>query len=377
MNIPKLLYVGLVIRSLSEGSETVGFIIDADKQHTKEFEKRKASVDKWRRPSGTYQKDGGFKFIENKPQTGFKIVTNVRRYTTKNVVWRVAHPEGFEFEISSENFCDLIETNTIINGEFQEQMFFTKNRQLISKNTKLYTEALKEEKTKSNIKTKSKEIAYGDILQNKETGSLYIYYGRPHIYGFSYKGYSKLPLLPSSSKKTYIIQKLGIMERYDISSNIDFDFDIVQNMDVIPLTPSQLYDELLRQNTDLIYVGDKPTKKENIKIEYVSLTKDQFMEGKGNLGKDFFVIEKNNQKYIIENFVATFKNAFPYSYREDIRTFKELSFYHKTKDEIKALNFRCFLFKNNNFVNPVCTELYTTLSHKDEDLKFYNLKFTF
>ena len=50
---------------------------------------------------------------DNVPLIGFIISDMVRRYQTKNVLWRVIDPRGFELELSSDNMNYLIQENGI------------------------------------------------------------------------------------------------------------------------------------------------------------------------------------------------------------------------------------------------------------------------
>lgn len=68
------------------------------------------------------QPDPAVYVMDNVLKGGFKIARNVRRagyFGSGNVVWRVVHPDGFEFEISSENLESIIEETDIIGGVIQ------------------------------------------------------------------------------------------------------------------------------------------------------------------------------------------------------------------------------------------------------------------
>lgn len=59
------------------------------------------------------------RLIVNEPIEGFSIQRSVSRYGTSNKVWRVLDPRGFEFEISSATFEDLVLQGMIIKGVIQ------------------------------------------------------------------------------------------------------------------------------------------------------------------------------------------------------------------------------------------------------------------
>lgn len=99
------------------------------------FQKRKDTADYWasrkicyiRNTEGNIQLDANRNYItepdipsriiDNIPQAGFRICDMRRRSTTSNVVWRVAEPNGFEVEISSQNLNSIIqEMGIMANG---------------------------------------------------------------------------------------------------------------------------------------------------------------------------------------------------------------------------------------------------------------------
>lgn len=53
---------------------------------------------------------------DNIPLTGFKVVNTVSRWSTSNKWWRILDPRGVLFELSTEAFNELIQNNTVSNG---------------------------------------------------------------------------------------------------------------------------------------------------------------------------------------------------------------------------------------------------------------------
>lgn len=203
MKIPEKFYVSRNYRSTEE---VLGFMVVADAEHTKAFEKKKATADRW--SNGKLPAI----YVDNKPKTGFQIVTNVSRYSTSNVVWRVLHPEGFEFEITSHNFCDLIQTSTVIDGAIQEELFFTENRMLVSSKTKLYAELIKQEEKKEQQKELISEFVPGDKFKfagewaTSYKNNEYLYCGSYHMLVMN----KNKPLcIPEKSSKKEVIMNLA------------------------------------------------------------------------------------------------------------------------------------------------------------------------
>lgn len=145
MNIPEKFYVARCFRGTDQ---VLGFMVVADKEHTKAFQKKKEAADRWARGTNTME---GI-YVDNKPTSGFSIVTNVSRYSTSNVVWRICHPEGFEFEITSTNMCDLLANNTLINGVFQDEMFFNESRELLNAKTAIFSKMQEKQEEKQTLK---------------------------------------------------------------------------------------------------------------------------------------------------------------------------------------------------------------------------------
>ncbi len=98
--------------------------------------KRKESIDYWaNRVSRVYELDANGDVIQvpygqsykmepkippqifkNEPLNGFRLVNMVRRYETKNVLWRIEDPRGFQLELSSDNLSYLITEQGIGKG---------------------------------------------------------------------------------------------------------------------------------------------------------------------------------------------------------------------------------------------------------------------
>lgn len=233
MGIPSKLYVA---RRAYGAEEVVGFMVVADKEHTKEFEKKKKSADSW---AGA----GNMPItISNEPRTGFQMVTNVSRYRTKNVLWRVRHPEGFEFEITSDNMCDLLATNTVINGVFQEELFFTESKQLVNTKTELFADMIKREEKVQNRKEAAKSLYEGAGFfvkahwgTKKETPEQYVYCGKYHAMCVN----KIKPLLqPTKSTLVHIVHNISTGQ-----------YCLRTSMDNLEFTTSEFLDKKIDRST--------------------------------------------------------------------------------------------------------------------------------
>lgn len=206
MKLPEKFYV---TRNYRSTEEVLGFMVVADAEHTKSFQKKKETADRWARGSKVDPI-----YIDNIPKFGFQIVTNVSRYSTSNVVWRVLHPEGFEFEITSHNFCDLIQTSTVIDGAIQEELFFTENKMLVSSKTRLYADLIKQEEKKEQQKELISAFVQGDKF--KFEGDMGVSYKSEYLYCGSYHmlvmNKNKPLCIPEKSSKKEVVMNLSTGE---------------------------------------------------------------------------------------------------------------------------------------------------------------------
>lgn len=219
MAIPNKFYV---TRNYRGTEEVLGFLVVADAEHTKAFQKKKETADRW-----ASQSKLGPIYVNNVPLTGFQIVTNVSRYSTSNVVWRIYHPDGFEFEITSDNFMDLIQTSTINEGAIQEELFLTDNKKLVSTKTKLFAKEIAQEEKKATQSELLASLAEGDIFEmaddnfRKSNPAQYQYCGKYHVLVMNK---TKPLCIPEKSSRKEVIQNLSTGE-YIIRTKIS-DYDI-------------------------------------------------------------------------------------------------------------------------------------------------------
>lgn len=149
--------------------------------------KRMATADRW----ASY---GKIKInpviVENTNLCGFKIIGEISRSATSNVVWRIEDPRGFELEISSGNMFDLLIDTVIDNGEIMSPCIWARNgsqNHLVSINSELYKEFVQSDKRKRSKRITLKNIKPGWTVQF-ENGESGIYLGTFHILSSSYDG---------------------------------------------------------------------------------------------------------------------------------------------------------------------------------------------
>lgn len=141
--------------------------------------KRKATVDAWAKPGhyGTVKAIPS-KSFENKPMTGFKMGRSVKHgggWGQGNVKWRIEDPRGFELEISSPNFAQIIGVSTLENGEILEKCVWGRlgaDNILIPVSSDVYKAAeANTERLNKSASLKDLKPGYRCIMQNGDEGT--------------------------------------------------------------------------------------------------------------------------------------------------------------------------------------------------------------
>ena len=180
--------------------------------------KRKETVDAWTREND-YQTVHGAdgrcerikverpeelksQIVKNIPREGFKLAEEIRRtyWGGGNVVWRIEHPDNYEFEISSANLARIVtEVGIEKGGLIPGKCIFGrlgKDNILIPEGSELWEKAYKDaEKIEQRSKVVStNDVTFGSICQLKAGEGIYLghYYvtrlTRPsfdRVYGYS------------------------------------------------------------------------------------------------------------------------------------------------------------------------------------------------
>lgn len=293
--VPSKFYVTRVYRS---AEEVLGWMVVADKEHTKAFETSKKKADQWATPYRNSQNPAMEPiYVSNEPRKGFRMVTNVSRYSTSNVVWRIMHPDGFEFEITSDNLCDLLETNTIIEGEFQDELFFTHNKKLVNQKTKLFAGLIEQEQHKKAEAEKARELEIGDTVRmvhefsNNYRPTLtwdYVFCGKMHVISniknnigeLTEKSTLRFILKDQKDGRYYAVSKM--FDGFTVTGHVDgIDRELVvqemnEQIKTIHETVSSeiYYDNYVPHYISAACVNLKPFKREDLKMEYIEVPLD-------------------------------------------------------------------------------------------------------
>ena len=152
----------------------------------KAFDKRKSTVDSWASSGGYYgqnvaQNKLPAQTYDNKPLIGFKMGRSVRHgygWGQGNVKWRIEDPRGFELEITSPNFAQIISFCTIQEGEILEECIWARmgnENVLVPVNSDVYENAIKNtERMSKSASLKDLKIGDSVVMHNGDQG---IYYG--------------------------------------------------------------------------------------------------------------------------------------------------------------------------------------------------------
>lgn len=249
ITIPKQFYVGLRKQIVYGGEEVnpipLGFATPYDDAHTKAFVKRKETVDDWvDQYSGTYDsatreftkipRDLEPKIIDNTPLEGFKIAEDIRRiyWGGGNVVWRLVHPLGFEFEIPSSNLARIIDCTTIINGVIQGKCLLGRDKAqnlLLPEGSEPYKEAY-DNTIRVAKKVNIKDVKPGDIVilkDGREVTYLGLYYtvsaglGQDRHFGSGSSYYDNTYKLANIAKRYFFYEPLteAVKDKFKIYDN--------------------------------------------------------------------------------------------------------------------------------------------------------------
>lgn len=369
-----------VARQKRSKDEVLAFMVVADKEHTKAYIKDRDRAESWATPyHKSYEKLESI-FIDNNPKTGFKLVTNVSRYSTSNVVWRIMHPEGFEFEITSDNLCDLLDTNTIIEGEFQEELFFTHTKKLVSIKTKLFSEMIKKEEDKKNNKQKSNELQPGTTIkisiknryfpEDETKNTTYdnlLYYGKFHTCN---NNKNKPMLITNKSTSRPVVFDLSIgkfrtfteLPPFEIIDNeiktIDRENTILLLNEQIRLEnfaiPLYYQDSYIPNEILPVFFNEKPYNYSDLKLKFESVSSSEVLNICYNK-----VYKSTNHRifgFYFENKTTKYHN---YHYESEKR-----SDYERDDTDLKTAGFLGELITHieDNGLPVISTDIY---SHKD------------
>lgn len=183
--------------------------------------KRMESVDSWARgnlrvydyETRTYREEQPIpsRIYDNSPLEGFIVGDSVNhggRWGNSRDKWRVEDPRGFELEITSGNFEEIISSCTIIEGKIQEPCIWARMGALnilVPTHIDLYQKALKNTEV-SKKKASIKDAKPGDLvtLQNGVEG---IYMGYFYVLTTKQTGQSSfVNALAVTSNKKYVFK---------------------------------------------------------------------------------------------------------------------------------------------------------------------------
>lgn len=236
IKFPEKHYVGFSART--HESLPVGFMTPWGTD--KAFDKRKTTVDNWASktlPAQTY---------DNVPLSGFRLVRNVRHsygWGSGNVKWRVEDPRGFELEISSPNFQQILSRCVLEEGEILSPCIWARlgnENVLVPVNSDIYQQTLIN--TQRMAKSVSlRDVSIGDEVVMKN-GQKMIYMGNFHPVVCCYDDYSTGSAPTCREKKKHLFYD-GKAALHFIGSPKIAEINKTAN----PKTSSQSFAELIQK----------------------------------------------------------------------------------------------------------------------------------
>ena len=258
--IPKQLYVTIQYRQDAK-EDLLGFASPYTKDAT--FDKRKSTQDNWAYGYGVQVKideddgieltgkgrQGGYgnmevdaatifmsncapRIMNNEPREGFTIAKSVRRHGwngSGNVKWRITDPQGFDLEISSENFARVIDCATLENGVIKGACVWGrtgKDNTLLPVASDVYQSAAVHTE-RVNTKISLKDVQVGDTVEIigsriDQDDCTFVYYGKMHFafyernYGYRTNDASDSYILKSIDR--YLVQAVSSGKYYAMTS---------------------------------------------------------------------------------------------------------------------------------------------------------------
>jgi hypothetical protein len=110
------------------------------------------------------------RIVNNEPQEGFQLAKSVRRHGWSgagNVMWRITDPRGFDLEISSENFANILNCCVLDQGQIQGKCVWGRmgaKNVLLPENSEPYQEALRHTR-KVSKQVNLRDVRRGDIIE--------------------------------------------------------------------------------------------------------------------------------------------------------------------------------------------------------------------
>ena len=204
--------------------------------------------------------------------------------------------------------CDLIANNTIVNGEFQDEMFFNHSRELINAKTKTYAKMVEKKEAEEERKNFADSMQPGDGFVVESCTTEYVYFGEFHAIcenknkelNYAAKS-SKMHLIKNLSTGQYILRsKMSDRNlRMSAKSNCKFDRNIVMEEANAQardgnFTVNGNHYEILNDHRIPILIADKPFKFTDLKVKYQTVP----MSSIGNLVNSvIYLADKNGETH--------------------------------------------------------------------------------
>lgn len=321
--IPEKFYVARQPRGNSD--EVLGFMVSMNKDG---YSSRKATADRWAKGGrGTVQLDP----IEvlNVPLTGFSLTENKRRMMNKNVIWRCIHPEGFEFEITSDNFSDFLMEIDMKQGIIQTEMIFVRRageNYLTWVGSEAHKAAVSQDTAETKISVK--DIQTGDKFTFKNgskgeyIGSFHAIGMPDHIYHSHRKNETPTNIDEKSTKQHfyYNLDDNGKRTNIDNKSSLTV-VSVDTRLEKIP-TVDETYDMLLAEirkphtklsikNSIIVHIEHKPFKRTDLKTTLVEYTYTDITDV---LTQDYYYQAPGHVIVTLKNVAGYFSPAARYEY---------------------------------------------------------------
>lgn len=263
----------------------LSFFVGTHGKGNKAYEKRIETASSWAENRSGYSRlflKSECTTVQNVPMHGFTFLNTTRRYSTSNVLFRILHPEGYIFEISSENAMDIIENCTIENGVIKEAMFFDNTKYLLNEKLHKYKEHYK----KLEVLDQALKIELGDVCIMEVSSQYTKYYikkiamqflGKLHCLCLGEVKSSEYFVFRDNNDAIFACNESGFKKHFKEFSELEFgEVSCVQDsIDIVTeaINKTKLYNIHVKKNAkaslhQLALVGTEPIKASDTEFSF-------------------------------------------------------------------------------------------------------------
>ncbi|WNA15788.1 hypothetical protein XaC1_145 [Xanthomonas phage XaC1] len=355
MKTPQKLYF-----ALNYNYEAIrGYVVIADKQHTKGYLDKKARAD---RSAGQNCKE---LFLDNTPSDGFRVSD----FDYSGMFW-IEHPQGFNVSITARNMYDLMRTSTIINGEIQNKLYFDMDLNLISEVSEILASNVAVEEKRQAQQKAAKELKLNQkfSIPTYNGSNEYIFISRLHVMEATKEG-GTLP--PSTSKLQYLYFdpiKSVFITNTELNITLQDSYEDSLHFRSLEHALREFKNFNISSSNNIIAVSAKPIKYKDIKTRFVETPLSELVFS-NNYPRLSVIEENGNYRFLgrINN-----KNGQNITYDQALKEFAVVfDVFHLVEEDGLTLRTRNYWYYSRSSNNCITVNDVEKLPFKTGYLEYY------